>query len=84
MIANLDENLSSCEYQLDNIIQRTSKRTKKKSKRSGEVFGTMEGVYGKIQQLEKKERFRKYKGGSSRVQGKIKYRSKETRKVGYG
>jgi len=44
----------------------------------------MEGVYGKIQQLEKKERFRKYKGGSSRVQGKIKYRSKETRKVGYG
>ena len=38
-----------------------------KSKESGEVFSAMKEIYSRVWHLRKKERFRKYKGGSNWV-----------------
>ena len=43
----------------------------------------MKGVYSRTWFIGKKERFEKYKRSSSRIQEKVKYKSKKIRKVEY-
>ena len=39
----------------------------KKNKKSCKIFGIVEGVYSKAQQLEKRRRFEEYKKSSSKI-----------------